>query len=409
MGPGTHATAREPHRGPDPLTGEPVRASGTPAAGLYLHVPFCRALCDYCAFAKGEYASAAALAWLDGLASEIGYRARATWSGRPMLDTIFIGGGTPSALSPGQWTRLGEILHASFSIAPDAEFTSEANPESVTAEGLAAMRAIGVNRVSLGVQSLDPRELGMLGRIHGADDVARAVGVVREAGIDNVNLDLMYGLPGQSVESFRRSLGGVLALEPEHLSAYCLGLEPGTATAEAVAAGRLPRPDDDVSREQYDLLSARAEASGLSLYEISNFARDGRACRHNLKYWRREDFIALGPSSHALLANRRWANPATLETWIAAYAPDGRPPVPREVPREEARFEWVFLRLRLAEGFTEAAFARAWGETVDAVHGATLRRLTGQGLILREGGAIRLDAGARFVSDAVFAEFAPER
>ncbi len=409
LGQRADASTADAHRGLDPLTEPSFRASGVPAAGLYVHVPFCRALCGYCAFAKREYDAGRAEAWLAGLVAEIAHRARETWNNRPAVDTVFLGGGTPSALSPRQWTRLGDILRAGFTILPEAEFTSEANPESFTPEIAAAMRGAGVNRVSLGVQSLDPSELRMLDRIHGVAEVARAVRTARDAGFDNLNLDLMYGLPGQDVETFAASLEGILALAPEHLSAYCLGLEPGTALAASVSSGALPRPDDDVARAQYDFLVARAEAAGLALYEISNFARAGRECRHNLKYWRREDFMALGPSAHALVGNRRWANPATLDAWVAAYAPGGRAPLPQPVPRAEARFEWVFLRLRLAGGFSEAAFEEAWGESIDRAFGEVPARLATQGHLIREGGRVRLHPDARFVSDAVFAEFAPER
>jgi len=381
---------------------------GDPPAGLYLHVPFCRAICTYCAFAKGEYDEALAEAWLDGVEREIEVRAATTWAGRPVLDTLFLGGGTPSTLTPSQWGRLGRVLHRGFDLLPGVEFTSEANPESFAPDIASAMREVGVNRVSLGAQSLDPDELASLGRIHGPKEVARAVDTARRAGIGNVNLDLMYGLPGQSVSRFDRSLAGVLALEPEHLSAYCLGLEPGTPLAEAVAGGRSDAPVDETSRLQYDLLVERAEGAGLVLYEISNFARPGRACRHNLRYWRREDVIALGPSGHGLLGGRRWANPAPLERWLDAYREPARVPHPAAVAEAEARFEWIFLHLRLAAGFEEERFAATWGEPFTEVYGPVVGRLVDGGLLRREGGRVRLAPGARFVSDAVFAEFAPE-
>ena len=372
-------------------------------------MPFCRALCGYCAFARELYDEALAERWLDGLAAEIAHRGRATWGGRPELDTLFLGGGTPSALSASQWTRLGRLLADGFAILPAAEVTAEANPESFTPRAAEAMRAAGVNRESLGAQSMDPAELRMLERVHGPAEVARAVRIAREAGFESLNLDLIYALPGQSADSFASTLAQVLSLGPDHLSAYCLGLEPGTPLAAEVASGALPRPDDDLARAHYELLVDRAEAAGLALYEISNFARPGHSCRHNLRYWRRDDFLALGPSAHGLYRNRRWANPATLEAWLDAYAPGGRAPVPREVPREEAQFEWIFLRLRLAEGFSEAEFAAAWGEPIDGVHGETVARQVAQGWLLREAGRIRLHPEARFVSDALFAEYAPSR
>ncbi len=305
------------HRGSDPLTGIPLRTSGAPVAGLYVHVPFCRAMCSYCAFAKGEYDAGRAEAWLAGLVAEIAHRARDTWSGRPAVDTVFLGGGTPSALAPRQWARLGDILRAGFTILPEAEFTSEANPESFTPEIAAAMRGAGVNRVSLGVQSFDANELRMLDRIHGAAEVERAVRTARDAGFDNFNLDLMYGLPGQDVETFAASLERVIALNPEHLSAYCLGLEPGTALAASVSAGTLPRPDDDVARAQYDVLVTQTEAAGLvALRDLQLRARGSRM-----------------PAQSQVLATRGLHGGGTLGARARRQPPLGEPGHARNVGR----------------------------------------------------------------------------
>jgi oxygen-independent coproporphyrinogen-3 oxidase len=386
---------------------DPLWQPGDAAVGLYLHVPFCRAICTYCAFAKGEYDPARADAWLEGLEREIRVRRESTWSGRPRLATIFLGGGTPSTLTPPQWHRLGGLLHAGFEILPGVEFTSEANPESLDRETAAAMRDVGVNRLSLGVQSLDPRELAALGRIHGVDEVRRAVASAREAGFDDLNLDLMYGLPGQTTDRFAATLEGVLELSPDHVSAYCLGLEPGTPLAEEVAAGRTASPGDETARLQYELLETRMQAAGFEIYEISNFARPARACRHNLRYWRREDVLALGPSSHALLGGHRWVNPAPLEKWWDAYRDASRAPRPLPVPMPQARFEWVFLHLRLTEGFAEDVFEERWGDAFPEVYGSVSERLVRLGLLRREKGRVRLDPSARFVSDGVFSEFAP--
>jgi oxygen-independent coproporphyrinogen-3 oxidase len=386
----------------------PLWQAGDPAVGLYVHVPFCRAICTYCAFAKGEYDPALADAWLEGLEREIAVREESTWSERPLLDTIFLGGGTPSTLTPEQWSRLGRLLRRGFEILPGVEFTSEANPESLDEGTAAAMREAGVNRLSLGVQSLDPGELAALGRIHGTAEVEQAVATAHAAGFDNLNLDLMYGLPGQTLARFEASLEGVLRLAPDHVSAYCLALEPGTPLAEDVATGRTVPPEDDTARRQYDRLGERMEATGFGLYEISNFARPGRACRHNLRYWRREDVIALGPSSHALLGGYRWVNPAPLERWRDAYREAARAPRPAPVPKPQARFEWVFLHLRLAAGFAEDAFGERWGDSFPEVYGAVSERLVRLGLLQRDDGWVRLSPSARFVSDGVFSEFAPE-
>ncbi len=323
-----------------------------------------------------------------------------------MLDTVFLGGGTPSTLTASQWQRLGSVLEAGFELASDVEFTSEANPESFTAETAEAMRKIGVNRVSLGVQSLDRDELEMLGRIHGVREVEAAVEVARAAGFESLNLDLMYALPGQTLNVFRGTLEGVLALEPDHLSAYCLGLEPGTSLAGEVAEGSLPAPSDETARTLYEHLVERTARAGFALYEISNFARPGRSCRHNLRYWKRADVIGIGPSAHALLDNHRWANPAPLEKWAGAYDGDAGPP-PRPVPHEVARFEWVFLNLRLVDGLSKDEFAACWGEPFDAVYADTVRQLVRGGMLEETDDRVRLTPGARFLSDAVFSEFAP--
>lgn len=307
-----------------------------------------------------------------------------------------------------QWERLGRVLRDGFRLEPGVEFTSEANPESVEPERLAAMTGAGVNRISLGVQSLDPQELELLGRPHDAAAIPRAVAAVRAAGIANLNLDLMYGLPEGRVGVFRDSLSGVLALEPDHLSAYCLGLEPGTPLAQAVEQGRLPRPDDETARRQYDLLLALTGRAGYSLYEISNVARPGFACRHNLRYWRRESVLALGPSAHGLWGNLRWANPAPLGKWIAAYADGGRVPPLTEVPASQARFEWIFLRLRLEEGVSLADYRTRWERSFLEDYGTLVEQLEDRGLLSRDAHRVRLTPAARFVSDGVLSEFVPD-
>ena len=380
---------------------------GSGPVGLYVHVPFCRAICTYCAFAKGEYDAAKAELWLTGLEREIAVRSRTTWQDRPRVDTLFLGGGTPSTLTPTQWRRLCEILGAGFDLGDDIEFTSEANPESFTEEIALTMKEVGVNRLSLGAQSLDRAELTMLGRIHDAGDVAAAVGVARTAGFDNVNLDVMYALPGQTEGTFRDTLAGVLAMRPDHLSAYCLGLEPGTPLAGDVNQGRLPLPVDETARRLYDLLTEQVAGAGYELYEISNFARPGRVSRHNTRYWTRADVIALGPSAHGLLGNHRWANPAPLELWVNAYSHGGASPTPKPVPVELARFEWMFLHLRLADGFSKSEFAEEWSASLDEDYGETVQRLTAAGFLEAGEDRVRLSTAARFVSDAVFAEFAP--
>ena len=380
---------------------------GDAALGLYVHVPFCRAMCSYCTFAKGLYDERQVWTWLDGLQREIQVRSRETWAPRPELTTVFLGGGTPSALTASQWERLKHVLGEAFTTLPGCEFTAEANPESFVAEIASAIRRAGVNRVSFGAQSFDPGELRMLHRLHDEDAIGRAVGVARDTGFTNLSLDLMYGLPNQTVDGFLKSLDRALTLEPDHLSAYCLSLEPGTVLTDEVDAGARPRPDGDRSAEMYERMVSRLDIEGYRAYEISNFARPGKEAAHNLRYWRRENVIALGPSAHALLANHRWANFATLEGWISSYSEPDRAPKPKPVPLEEARFEWIFLRARLMEGLSTDAYAGEWGESFLDRYGSIVSRLVKGGLLEMQGGWIRLTPSARFLSDGVFAEFAP--
>jgi putative oxygen-independent coproporphyrinogen III oxidase len=395
---------RGTRRGPGPSF---LWRQGDAPLGLYVHVPFCRAMCSYCTFAKGLYDAVAADGWLSSLAREIEAREAGTWEGRPVLATLFLGGGTPSSLTPAQWQRLGETLRRGFERAPDCEFTAEANPESFVPETAAAMRGAGVNRVSFGAQSFDPEELRLLNRIHDAEAVEKAIEIARRAGFTNVSLDLMYGLPGQTPDRFARNLEAALSLGPEHLSAYCLSLEPGTRLTDEVASGDRPRPDGDRAADMYEhLVDCTAEA-GYEAYEISNFARPGQESRHNLRYWRRDDVIALGPSAHALLANHRWANPAPLEAWARAYQGPEAMPEPKPVSLKDARFEWIFLRLRLREGFSRQAFEAQWGESFEHRYGVLARRLIEAGLLEEVEERVRLTSGARFLSDGVFAEFAP--
>ena len=364
-------------------------------------------MCSYCTFAKGLYDEARAWAWLEGLRREIEVRSSITWEPRPPLSTVFLGGGTPSALTGPQWDELGSLLATAFDRIETCEFTSEANPESFTLDIASAMRRAGVNRVSFGAQSFDPGELKVLHRLHDRDAIGNAIGMARRAGFANLSLDLMYGLPGQTLDGFLQTLDAAIALEPDHLSAYCLSLEPGTELTEAVDAGTLPRPEGDRAADMYERMVARLHAAGYAAYEISNFARPGKEAAHNLRYWRRDDVIALGPSAHALLANHRWANPATLEGWLEGYRNRGRVPRPQPIPIAEARFEWIFLRLRLEEGLSMDGYAQAWSEPFLKRYGSIVSRLVAGGMLETRDGSVRLTGTARFLSDGVFAEFAP--
>jgi oxygen-independent coproporphyrinogen-3 oxidase len=393
--------------------------------GIYLHVPFCRHRCDYCDFASTTGEAAAQEAFVEDLLAEIRLAAAAGDFAAETFRTIFLGGGTPSLLEGDQMSRILGALCASFAVAPDAEVTMEANPESLEPERLEAFLRAGGNRVSLGVQSLDDTALRLLGRVH---DAALARRRATELGERNVSfsVDLIYGLPGLDTAAWGATLDRALDLGAGHLSAYLLTLESGTPMHEAVTTGELVLPGEEEMRAQYEMLVDHAFASGLSCYEISNFARPGFESRHNQNYWVRGEYLGLGPSAHSHRRGWRWANEPDPGAWSCAVRA-GRGPsrgasrsargsaretswaaagpiVSRErVSGREAAAEWVFLGLRRTEGVPWDLLAAAAGDGAVALD----RRaafLTQQGLLERREGWLRLARAGRFVSDAIFAD-----
>ncbi|MDR0898431.1 MAG: radical SAM family heme chaperone HemW [Oscillospiraceae bacterium] len=312
--------------------------------GLYLHVPFCRSKCGYCDFAS--YAGQGALM---PPVLEAMHREMALAEGLSVR-TVYIGGGTPTLLGAQALTALLDAARTHFTISPDAEISLEANPGTVDAPLLNALRRAGFNRLSLGAQSENPALLEKLGRIHRWPEVVTAVRLAREAGFDNLNLDLMYGLPGQTPADFRNTLAAALALDPEHLSIYSLIIEEGTPFYEQYgdAPGLLPS-EDDLAQMADDALWITEDA-GLARYEISNYAKEGYACQHNMGYWLRRDYLGIGCAAHSLLSNFRWANARDLQGYLA-----GKRDEETQISEEEAHFERLMLGLRLVQGIP-------WGE-----------------------------------------------
>ena len=310
--------------------------------GAYLHVPFCAKRCDYCAFATWDDRPHLLDAYVDGLRREI--RAADV----PAASTVFLGGGTPSLLSPDQLASvLGEL-----SIAPGAEVTIECNPDTLTVEKLAGYRAAGVNRISLGVQSMVPHVLAALGRTHDVANVARAVEAIGEVGFTSWNLDLIYGSVGESLDDWRRTLDLALAFEPPHVSAYGLTVEAGTPLALDPAR----YPDDDLQADEYLAADAALGAAGLANYEISNWARTGHECRHNLLYWSSGDYRGFGCAAHSHAAGRRWWNVRTPERYLALLAEGGSVEGGSETLDDETRrIEGLQLALRTRDGVPAGA------------------------------------------------------
>jgi putative oxygen-independent coproporphyrinogen III oxidase len=325
-------------------------------AGLYVHVPFCLTRCGYCDF--NAYAGMDHLAgrYAEALRREA-HLAAPAWADVEFR-SVFVGGGTPTTLAADDLVGLLGDLRRRLGIRPGAEVTVEANPDTVDRAYLAELRGGGVTRLSMGVQSFDPEVLRALERVHGPESVLRAHGAARATGFDNLNLDLIYGAHGETVASWRRTLERAMALEPEHLSCYALTIEPATPLGRTVAAGAVPPPDPDVQAEMYDVACSLLAGAGYGHYEVSNWARPGFECRHNLGYWRREPYLGLGAGAHSFRDERRWWNLRPPAAYLEAVE-CGELPVGGEERLEDAerRLERVFLGVRTTEGIPAPAVA----------------------------------------------------
>jgi oxygen-independent coproporphyrinogen-3 oxidase len=378
-----------------------VLPAGRPAArGLYIHVPFCFHKCHYCdfySFVDREDQSGAYLARLerdiDWLLGRIA----------GPLDTVFVGGGTPTLLGRSELARLTELIRR-VPLGDDVEWTIEANPETIDAEKASVLAAAGVNRISIGAQSFNPRHLKTLERWHDPANVARAAGFVRDAGIANLNLDLIFGIPGQTIDEWRADLEAALAIGPEHLSCYGLTYEPNTAMTKRLLKGEFEPCDDEVEAEMYDATRAVLAGAGFAQYEISNFARTGRECRHNLIYWRNEPWWAIGPSASGFVAGHRFKVVPRLGDWLVRRVDDSQPVVDVEPPDERRHVsEALMLGLRLMEGIDAALERRA--VELEPARAAVFARAIASGLLERTGaGRLRFTHRGAMLANEVLAQ-----
>ncbi|MBQ7887263.1 MAG: radical SAM family heme chaperone HemW [Clostridia bacterium] len=343
---------------------------------LYIHIPLCVKKCAYCDFASFAGRMGQRDRYVHAVCREI--RAQAAFFGRRSVATIFLGGGTPTLLSGEHVQRIMDTVRECFDVLPDAEISMEGNPGTLTMENLRAYRAAGVNRLSLGVQSMDDGLLKAIGRIHTAREAEIAVRMVREAGFENLNLDLMYGLPGQTAGQWADTLQKALALHPDHLSCYSLILEEGTQLYDSVSDGTCaPLPDED-EMEQMDALTARmTRGAGYAQYEVSNYARPGRQCRHNIVYWECLPYLGVGLNAHSDMDGRRFYNPQSWEAYLAMAEGGERA---REAEGtsspEERMFERMMMGLRQTRGVDKARFARDFGREIKDVWPKTIGELT---------------------------------
>ena len=374
---------------------------------LYIHIPFCVKKCSYCDFLSAPATEQTKEAYMAALFAEIGGRAK-DYKER-IVTSVFIGGGTPSLLSGDSIKQLMEHIREGFRLAPDAEITMEVNPGTVTAEKLTAFYAAGINRLSIGMQSAQEQELKILGRIHDFDGFCQVYREAVEAGFTNINVDVMSGLPGQTLASYKDTLEKVLRLEPmpQHISAYSLIVEEGTTFAAMADRGELPLPEEDTERAMYEETIEVLAGYGFHRYEISNYALDGYECRHNVGYWIRRDYLGFGIGAASLIGNVRFQNGRDLNTYLAH--PFACREEEQSLTTQEQMEETMFLGLRLIRGVSYTEFARYYGQTLEEVYGEVIARNVADGLLtVREdetGRRLALTGRGLDVSNYVMAQF----
>lgn len=365
---------------------------------LYIHVPFCRRKCRYCAFYSEPLRGDGQLRlWLNALLTDM--RRQADALGHPRVRTVFFGGGTPSLLSPAAFGQILDAAAVCFSLDGDAEISMEANPDSVNAENAAGFRTAGVNRVSLGAQALDDALLNAVGRVHDKAAAIAAFRALRTAGFDNVGLDFIWGLPDETLASWKTQLSEAVALGPEHLSCYGLTLEEGTPLFRERAS--LNFPDEEESAAMYEEGGDLLESAGYEQYEISNYAKPGRACRHNLGYWAGEDYLGLGPDAVSCLNGRRVTQPSDLGAWLSAVDA-GQDAAETEILGFRERVEeLVMLRLRTAEGLRLDDYRVLTGRDFLADNRSLIDALTRRSMAELRNGRFFLTRKGMLVSNAV--------
>lgn len=366
---------------------------------IYIHIPFCIRKCDYCDFLSGPSGPKEQADYVQALLREI--QAVEEGEGRS-VSSIFIGGGTPSVLDE---RLLGDILREirnRFKMKEDAEITIEVNPGTANIGKLQAYREMGINRLSIGLQSPEDRELKILGRIHNYGQFLETYQEARTVGFDNINIDLMSAIPDQTYEGWVKNLRTVAELEPEHISAYSLIVEEGTP----FAARKLNLPDEDTEYNMYEATAQILKEYGFEQYEISNYARKGRECRHNVGYWTRQDYLGFGLGASSLYGKERFANTADMKKYMEnSRNPEKIREKEPSLTREDEMAEFMFLGLRMTKGISKADFQRCFGCTIESVYGEVLEKYESMELLLEKDGRIFLSREGIHVSNSIMAEF----
>ena len=366
---------------------------------LYLHIPFCIRKCGYCDFLSCPADERAQRAYTEALLREIRVLGQRT---EAAVSTIFIGGGTPSVLRADWMEEILDQLRASFRLLPEAEISMEANPGTVTPEKLKAYLRGGVNRISFGCQSADNEELWLLGRIHSWEEFLESFSMAREAGFANINVDLMSGLPNQTAASWEQTLRRTAALGPEHISAYSLIIEEGTPFAQRP----LPLPDEEEERLMYERTGQILKEYGMEQYEISNYARPGYACRHNIGYWTGKEYLGMGLGSSSLMEGERFSNTSDMKEYLEDSGHPGRLRRDRQKLSEKDRMEeFMFLGLRMTAGISEKDFLDTFGREIHTVYGSVIRKYVEGGFLGEEKGRLYLTRKGISVSNPILADF----
>lgn len=371
--------------------------------GLYLHIPFCIKKCNYCDFTSYESLEQVP-EYLAALKKEISNLEKHKFS----VNTLYIGGGTPTVLSENQLFSLLNVLHKSIHIAKEAEISIEANPGTLTREKLCLLKKLGINRLSIGLQACQNSLLQTMGRIHTVEEFESNFEAARDAGFDNINVDLIFGLPGQSPEDFEKTLTHVLSFSPEHISCYALSVEEGTKFYEWQKEGRLVLPSDDEERKMYHKAIEILTHEGYEHYEISNFSLPGRECRHNLTYWTYEEYLGLGAGAHSFFDNKRFYNHPGLSEYIESINMSSSAIANIElISEKEQQAEFCFMALRLLKGLSKDAFKRRFNREITHVYESAIDKLKKQGLLQENSEYFRLTAPGLDFANAVFMEFLP--
>jgi len=374
--------------------------------GIYIHVPFCLGKCSYCDFVSYRWEQDKVDAYLKALAKEVKVRSKKISGNQKQVESLYIGGGTPTCLKEEEILFIIEKCLFYFNLLPDAEISLEANPGTVSREKLEFLHGAGINRLSIGAQACQERLLKLLGRKHTFEDVRNTVRSAKKAGFRNIGIDLIFGIPGQTIFDWNESLHRIIELSPEHISVYGLHLAAGTALYEMVNRGELNDLEEEIWLEMYEKADGVLTDAAFEHYEISNFALPGRQCRHNLLYWRNLPYLGLGPAAYSYLNNRRFGNEKSLEKYIKRINEGKSAEAESEsLPLRIRMAETVILGLRLLKGIDLNEFALRFGKRLEEVYPQQIDKFVKLKLIEHDGKIIRLTRKGLAVSNQVFVEF----